>query len=854
MLRQYLWKLLLSVAIVIWAVAELIPLKDRDFAQYIKEEATAQPKEFLALMKDVSDRVASKEAPSVYVALKQIGKERKLDLSQFFPEIRLEASLKNIEKRNNILLDELLRRSKGRLQLGLDLKGGVAFTLEVNEKAAAAASPRDSEQKLAKAIEIISTRINSLGVSEPIVRPIGNNRIEVQLPGVFTKDNPEIVTSLKKPARLDFRRVYPNGTPETIPLNDAPPGYEAMTLEQEVRSGEMRTSELYVKRIPDMTGSALSEAYASMDEFGRFKILLRFTKEGAKQFADVTRAIADERKTTGHLGQLAIVLDGKLYSAPSVHEEIPSGSAEITGTFTQREAIELANVLNNPLDLPLDIKEQYEVGPSLAQDAIDSGTWASVIGVALVAGFMILYYWVGGVIAVATLAVNVAIILGVLSSIGATMTLPGLAGIVLTVGMAVDANILIFERMREELNLGKSLKTAVVAGYDKAFFTIVDAHVTQLCICAIMIWLGTGPVKGFGVTLAIGVFSTMFSVLITSHMVLEYLVNTNVIKRIWMPFHPFANIQTDFVKYFKPALFASWTLVLIGISVFIYKGKSTYGIDFAGGDLISIEYNKQHQPDLAQVRKIADQNQIGEVNPSYVTALAGGRDVLKIETPYNKSATLFSALQKAFPNAELKNVGESRIGATIGKEVELNALKSVALSMVVILLYVAFRFEVGLGVGAVVASIHDILMTIGVFVLFGRQFSAPMVAAILSIAGYSINDTIVVFDRIREELRINPNTSLKDIINGAVRKVFSRSIMTSMTTFLAALSLFVFGTGIMRDLSFTFLVGIITGTFSSIYIAAPVFYWWHKGDRKHVEAHHDVAPKYEWTGSSKASQ
>jgi len=853
MFKQYLWKVLLSVAVVTWAVAELIPLKDRPFDQYFKSEATAKPAEFIALMKDVSDRVVSKQAPSVFVALKQIGKERKLDLSQFFPQVRLEASLKNVEKRNNILLDELLKRSKGRLQLGLDLKGGVAFTLEVTGKIAGA-SDRDNEQKLGKAIDIISTRINSLGVTEPIVRPMGNNRIEVQLPSITTKDNPEIISSLKKPARLDFRKVYSGGTPDTISANEVPPGYEPMFLEQESRNGEIRTSQEYVKRIPEMTGNALSEAYASMDEFGRFKILLRFTKDGAKQFANVTREIAEEGKRTGRLGQLAIVLDGKLYSAPSVHEEIPSGSAEITGTFTQREAIELANVLNNPLDVPLEIKEQYEVGPSLAQDAIDSGVRAAVIGTVLVAAFMITYYTVGGIIAVATLAVNVTIILGVLSSIGATMTLPGLAGIVLTIGMAVDANILIFERMREELHFGKTLKTAVVSGYDKAFFTIVDAHVTQLAICGVMIWLGTGPVKGFGVTLAIGVFSTMFSVLITSHLVMEYLVHPDVIQRIPMPFHLFAGIKTDFVKYGKPAFIASWALVFVGMSAAVYKGKSTLGIDFAGGDLISIEYNKVHQPDLAQVRRIAEQNQIGEVNPSYVTALAGGRDVLKIETPYNKSATLFEALQKAFPGAELKNVGESRIGATIGKEVELNALWSVLLSMVVILLYVAFRFEVGFGIGAVVASIHDILMTIGIFVLFGRQFSAPMVAAILSIAGYSINDTIVVFDRIREELRINPNTSLRDIINGAVRKVFSRSIMTSLTTFLAALSLFVFGTGIMRDLSFTFLVGIITGTFSSIYIAAPVFYWWHKGDRKHVEAHHDIAPKYEWTGSSKASQ
>ena len=443
MLKQYLWKLLLSVAVVIWAVAELIPLKDREFGPYVMSEATpatpAKQTEFIKLMKDVSDRVSAGQAPSVYVALKQIGKEQNLDLSQFFPEVRLEESLKNVEKRNSLLLDDLLKRSKGRLQLGLDLKGGVAFTLEVTGKSASG-SDRENEEKLAKAIEIISTRINSLGVAEPIVRPMGNNRIEVQIPGVSVKDNPEIVNILQKPARLDFRKVFIGGTPDTIPASEAPPGYIPMTLEHEERNGQIRTSQEYVKRIPEMTGKALSEAYATMDDFGRFKILLHFTKEGGRQFADVTRAIAAEGKSAGRLGQLAIVLDGKRYSAPTVKEEIPSGNAEISGSFTQRDARELANVLNNPLDVPLEIKEQYVVGPSLAQDAIDSGTWASIIGVALVAGFMILYYTVGGVIAVVTLAVNVAIILGVLSSIGATMTLPGLAGIVLTIGMAVDAN------------------------------------------------------------------------------------------------------------------------------------------------------------------------------------------------------------------------------------------------------------------------------------------------------------------------------------------------------------------------------------------------------------------------------
>jgi SecD/SecF fusion protein len=846
-----LWKPLLSLIIVLWAVTELIPLKDRPFGQYVTAEAGAKRTDFIALMKEASDRVALGRAPSVFVALKQIGAERKLDLSQFFPQVRLEASLRNVEKRNNILLDELLKRSKGRLQLGLDLKGGVAFTLEVEERPGATSSTRDSAQQLSKAIEIISTRINSAGVAEPIVRPLGNNRIEVQLPGVSTKDNPEIISSLKKPARLDFRRVFPGGLPETIPASEAPAGYEPMTLEQEARNGEMHASELYVKRIPEMTGEALSEAYPSMDEFGRFKILLRFTKEGAKQFGNVTREIADEGKRTGRLGQLAIVLDGKLYSAPTVRDEIPGGNAEISGSFTQREAIELANVLNNPLDLPLEIKQQYEVGPSLAQDAIDSGVRAAVIGTALVAGFMITFYTTGGIVAVAVLAVNIIIILGALANIGATMTLPGLAGIVLTIGMAVDANILIFERVREELAAGKTLATANQGGYLKALWTILDAHAVQLIICAIMISLGSGPVKGFGVTLAFGVLSTMFSVLITSHFILEYLIGIGWMKKITMR-QILKHINVDFVKYGRAAFISSWLLVALGFAVVLYKGERIFGIDFRGGEVISLQFSQRL--DIARIRQVAESNGIGEINPTYVSALGSGAETLNIETAEGKSGLLFSALQKTFPQASFRNVGENRLGASIGREVELNALLAVGVSMLTILLYIAFRFEFGFGIGAMFSTLHDILMTIGIFVLTGHQFSAPMVAAILCIAGYSINETVVVFDRIREELKLNPNGTLRDIVNSAINKVFARTIMTATTTFLAALALFLFGGGVLRDISFTFLVGIVTSTFSAIFIAAQVFYWWHKGDRQHVESHHDITPKYEWTGASKASR
>ncbi len=849
----------MSAALVLWAVFTLKPWKEQPFGfmkpwdnqpfgEYFKTHATAKPAEFAKLMTAVDDRIKTGQSPTVYVALKQIGLEQKLDLSQFFPEIRLEASLKNIEKRNNILLDELLRRSKGKLQLGLDLKGGVAFTLEVDPKVANADSQQVRQEKLTKAVEIIGTRINRLGVTEPIVRPLGDNRIEVQLPGVSTKDNPEVVKTLTLPARLDFKMVHPL----IAPPQEAPAGYERMTLEQEGRTaGQNYIEELYVRTRPEMTGEGVANSFPTSDEFGRFRIILKFTDTGSKQFADITKAIADEGQRSGRLGRLAIVLDGKLYSAPTVREQISGGSAEISGNFTQREAVELANVLNNPLDVPLQIKEQYEVGPSLATDAISSGVRATIIGTVAVAAFMITFYATGGLVAVASLAVNILIILGVMASIGATMTLPGLAGIVLTIGMAVDANILIFERMREELALGKNLSSANQGGFTKALTTIMDAHLVQLLICGIMIWLGTGPIKGFGFTLLIGVISTLFSVLITGHMLMEMLVDSGALKKMTMR-RMLGDLNVDFIKWGKPAAIGSVALVVVSFGYVLYQGERIYGIDFSGGDQITATFTTKI--DSAKIRQIAHEAGIGEISPTYVSDLSTGREQLKLETAYGKSGQLFTALQKAYPNAGLVSQGTSQIGATIGKEIKWNAVKAVGVSMLVILVYIAFRFEFGFGVGAMAATLHDILMNIGIFVLTGHQFSAPMVAAILCVAGYSINETVVVFDRIREELKLDPGGKLRDVINNAIRKVFARTIMTATTTFLAALALWVFGGGQLHDIAFTFLVGIVTSTFSAIFIAAQIFYLWHKGDRKHVEAHQDIAPKYEWAGSSRASE
>lgn len=864
MLKRNIWKLTLSLGVVIWALFSLLPVADRPFADYVRAEASAKPAEFAKLFEEASARMEASllaqdgKTPSIFVALKSIANEREIDLAQYFPQIRLEGTLHNIEKRNNILLDQLLKDSKGRLQLGLDLKGGVAFTLQVDPSALDQSSNTVRKEKLSKAIDIIGSRINGLGVAEPIIRPIGDSRIEVQLPGVNTRDNPQIVDSVKKPARLDFRLVNPFQTPANTPADEVPPGYEILSIDHDRADGTTTTEELFVKRIPEMTGEGISDSYPVTDEFGNYRIILKFTSEGSKQFAAVTKEIAgfsqqliQRSGDASARARLAIVLDGKLYSAPGVEKEINSDSAEISGSFTQREAFDLANVLNNPLDLPLSIQEQYEVGPSLAADSIASGSKAFLIGACLTAVTMVLFYSAGGFFAVIAMMLNVLIILGVMASLGATLSMPGIAGIVLTIGMAVDSNILIFERIREELRLGKSLTTALESGFEKAFSAIVDGNLTTLITAASMIALGNGPVKGFGVTLAIGIFSTMFSALVISRLFLSMAIHSGWMKKFRML--PILQDKTfDFLKYAKPAFIASWIVVLIGITMTVVHRDNIYGIDFTGGDQITLKF--EQKVDLSELTKTINTAGFSDINLSYTEDIGGGEEMLRIGSTFGSGEAISKTLIATYADAGFSLDSQTTIGPSVGAEVQANAFWAIFWSLLLILAYVAFRFEMGYGVGAVVATVHDLLLTIGLFVLCGRQFNASMVAAILLVAGYSINDTIVVFDRIREELLLNPQATLRNLINRALNLTLSRTIMTSGTTLVTAISLFLFASGQVNDIALTLIFGVVCGTFSSLFIACPVFFWWHKGDRKQVESHHDAKPVYEWTASSKASE
>jgi SecD/SecF fusion protein len=466
-----------------------------------------------------------------------------------------------------------------------------------------------------------------------------------------------------------------------------------------------------------------------------------------------------------------------------------------------------------------------QVDPTLGRDSISSGVRAALFGTLLVAAFMGFYYHRCGLIADFAMVLNLVILLGVMCSIGTTLTLPGIAGVVLTVGMAVDANVLIYERLREEMALGKSMRGAVAAAYSRAFSTIFDSHTTTLISAIIMIYLGTGPVKGFGVTLTIGVALSLFTSLVMTRLIFDGLLSRGWLNRIGM-LHIIRKPNWDFMKWAKLAFATSWTIILIGMCYGIFvRGNKVLGIDFAGGDAVKMSFTQKVE--VGQLRNALDK--VGDTQIQYQRG--ADRDILEVVAPFGQSGAVTNALQSTFPQANFHAIGIDRVGATVGVEIRKSAIIASFLSLFGILLYVAFRYEFSFSCGAVLAVIHDVLMTMGIFFLAGKQLSAPIVAAVLTIIGFSINDTIVIFDRIREDLKLGVRGTFKEVMNVALSQTLSRTIITSGTVFIATASLFFFGGGAIHDFAFTFLIGIITGTYSSIYIASALVLWWHKGER-----------------------
>ncbi len=838
--RSHLWKLVLILLVVAWSVSEIYPPTSKNLIEAFEQQSSTPNKTFDEIVKKAQqlDASNSDRAPGITYSNLLVAISTN-DIRPFFPSNYINAAVERDVTRG--ILNRVQRSAAGQFRLGLDLQGGTQFLLEMDMSRAQtnAGVLMNADFIAEQAVEVLRRRVDRFGVAEPVIAPAGGGRILVQLPGLSESDKLQAKAQIQKAAFLEFRMVHPDSEGQ-ISRGVVPPGYVRMyEMVPSGTPGQRIPQAILVKRTSErgLSGKHVEGAGVGHDPAtGSPYVSFSLKPDGAQLFGEITQAAIGER--------MAIILDGEVISAPRINGAILGGNGQITGSFTDKEAFELATSLENPLAAPLEVKEERGVDPSLGADAIASGKMATLLGVGGVAVFMIVYYLTAGLVANVALILNILIMLGVMCSLDVTFTLPGIAGIVLTIGMAVDANVLIYERMREELAAGKSVRGAVSSGYDKAFGTIFDSNLTTLISSVLLIIMGTGPIKGFGTALTIGLCVSMFTALVVTRLIFDFLLAKDLLKSLPM-LHIIKGTNIRFLNFAKPAFIASWLLIVVGIGYGVFvRGNNMLGIEFAGGDELQLRFSQRVETE--KVRETLSKGGIGETRIQYQTEGAGStkRDYLSITAAKDAGLKAEEVLKKAFPESKFERVRMDSVGATIGKEIQKSGVIASVLSLFGILVYVAFRYEFSFAVAAVVAVAHDVLMTIGWYCLTGtvgegRQFNATFVAALLTIIGFSINDTIVIFDRIREDLKMGVAGSFNEIIDRALNQTLSRTIITSGTVFLATISLYVFGGGAINDFAFTFLVGIITGTYSSIYIASALVVWWHKGKRPAMGA---VAP------------
>ncbi len=858
--RSHLWKFLIVLFAVVWAVTEILPYKSRNlidqFDKSVSANADATLEDIIRKARELdASQTAGAEFQTVTYSnlLSAIGTN---DIRRYFPTNYVPAA--STVPPTQSILNRLQRQAAGQFKLGIDLQGGTSFLLELdlsrraitnapgtNSPADVAESTRrDTSMLVEQAINVLRKRVDSIGVSEPVIQPAGENRILVQLPGLTEAVKEDARNKLRRAAFLEFRMLDPR-MQEHLRSGLIPPGYERKTiLQKDRKTGQESVEPIIIKKAPEqgLTGEFIRSTSVTLNPMtGEPIILFSLNDDGARIFADVTTKQRGQR--------LGIVLDGEVISAPNIQNPITGGSGQITGDFDMKEAMDLSSALDNPLKTPLRIIDERGVDPSLGADAVASGFRASLLGVIGVCLFMLAYYLFAGLVANIALCLNVILLLGIMCSLDVTYTLPGIAGIVLTIGMSVDANVLIYERIREELQAGKSVRGAITAGYSKAFGTILDSNLTTLITSSLLIALGTGSVKGFGIALTIGLLVSMFTALVVTRLVFDTWLNLGERKSLPM-FQFIRGSKIDFLRFAKPAFIASWSVIVIGLGYGIFvRGHNLQGVEFAGGDSLVLRFDNANKPDAAAIRKSLDTLKLGEPTVQYQTDPGSGKQFLNVVVAHaddSKTAVEVSNGAKAeelliqtFPQAKFERVALDTVGPSVGFEIQKSAIVASLLSLFGILVYVAFRYEFSFAVGAVAAVLHDVLMTIGIYCLtglfheghLGRQFNATFVAALLTIIGFSINDTIVIFDRIREDLKLGKRGSFRDIINTALNQTLSRTIITSGTVLISTGILYFFGGGPINDFAFTFLVGIIVGTYSTIYIASALVLWWHRGER-----------------------
>jgi SecD/SecF fusion protein len=701
------------------------------------------------------------------------------------------------------------------IRLGLDLQGGTEFLMEVQGQ--------PTPQALDEAINVIRKRLDTLGTREISIVPEGTDRLKIQIPGLQGAEVGQTERILSQVARLEFTLVPANAT-EILAAAQANGGklpYQYATDDEilpQVKkdpSGKDIKSLVVVERKVQMSGKHVTHAYRSIEQTGQSIVNLEFDPDGKQQFATLTAA---------NVGRgMAIVLDRTVRTVATIEEPLTQGRCEIHGgDMSAAECEELASVLQNPLETPIKMLSTNSVDASLGADSIRSGLRAGEIALLLVVCFMVIYYRVSGMIAVLALVVNLVLLFGLLAQFHFTLTLPGIAGVVLTIGMAVDANVLIYERIRDELALGKPARSAIDIGFEKAFSAIFDSNVTTLIPAVVLAYFGTGPLRGFAVTLVLGIVANLFAALVVTRNTFDWILTATETPNLKM-MQFIKSPRFDFLKYRGVGLVVSLLIILAGAGAVSMKGQSLLGVDFKGGDAVTLTYT---QPvEIGQVRKALGDANLKDVLLQPVSGSNSGSYALQIQTENEQGEHAVQVLQTAFPQAGFVAGSVDKIGAQVGGEMKQKALTALLLGLFGILVYAALRFEWSYAIAAAVGQLHDVLIALSVMALLGRELTLPLVGALLTIAGYSINDKIVVFDRIREGARLREKGSFYQVINRSLNLTLARTILTGSTCLLATLALIVFGGPVIHDFSLTMFIGIMSGIYSSHFIS-PGLAWW----------------------------
>ncbi|WP_419241199.1 protein translocase subunit SecDF [Cardinium endosymbiont of Nabis limbatus] len=590
---------------------------------------------------------------------------------------------------------------------------------------------------------------------------------------------------------------------------------------------------------PLLEGDIITNAAQTFIENGKLAVHIQMNQKGAHRWKRITAA---------HIGKrIAIALDDRIYSAPVVHQEIPNGDSQISGNFTLEEAKDLASVLGTgSLPAPLRMVEEAIMGPSLGKAAQNQGLMATAIGLGLVLLFMFVYYAKGGMIANSALLFNLLFIIGILAELDATLTLPGIAGLVLTLGMSIDANVLIFERIREELSQKVHIKEAICRGYAKSYSSIIDANITTFLAGAILYYLGQGPVRGFALVLMIGIITSVFASIFITRLIFSFFMDNHRTLKLTFSFPAmpmlFKNVRIDFIKNRYRFYACSLSFIAVGAFFFYHYKGLALGVDFAGGRSYTVHFSKPMDASLlkdglsAQLKQGVEvrtygANNVMQITTSYLSdedVTASDQKVRNKLVKALKACTKLEQEDRVSAGSSFTITSSTKVGATVAQDVQKSAKKAIFLAIFGIFIYIVLRFRRwGFGLAAVLALIHDALAVIAGFCIaraFGVSYEVNEVflAAMLTVIGYSINDTVVIFDRIREKLANKTAQISIAMVNDAIKETLSRTLITSFSTLLAVVVLFFFGGEALRSFSFALLLGVLFGTYSSICIAAPL--------------------------------